>query len=91
MSQDTHIVVDIATGQTYEVPMTPAEITQRTADIQAATADSAAQQTRADKLNAARPGSAVVQKIKDGTALTATELQTVVRYLALAAIREAQQ
>jgi hypothetical protein len=91
MSQDTHIVVDIATGKTYEVPMTQAEVTQRNADIQAATADSTAQQARTDRINAARPGAAVVQKIKDGTALTATELQTVVRYLALSAMREAQQ
>jgi hypothetical protein len=90
VSQDTHIVVDSTTGQTYEVPMTAQEITQRDADQQAAAAELAAQTARTQKLNGARPPAAIVQKLKDGTALSAPELQTVVRYLALQAIREAQ-
>lgn len=39
-------------------------------------------------LAGARPGAVIIQKLKDGTALTAAELQAVVRWLALRQVRE---
>ena len=40
------------------------------------------------RLTAARPPAEIVQKIVDGTAMTASELQEVVRFLGLLALRD---
>lgn len=75
-------------GAPTTVELTPDEIAkldeQRIIDLAAA----AVEQQKDVAVAAARPGAAIVQKLKDGTALTAGELQTVVRWLALREARE---
>ena len=49
-----------------------------------------AEATAETTVKTAKPASDIVKKLQSGTALTAAELQIVVRYLALAALREAR-
>jgi len=49
----------------------------------------AAEAAETETIRQARPAAAIVQKLRDGTNLTAAELQAVVRFLALRALRGA--
>lgn len=84
----TKDVYDIDTGEVTEVEMTGAELAAYEA-ARAAEQDAATRQEQfRAALAAARPTNPLLVKIRDGTALTAAELQTVVRWLALRELRE---
>lgn len=84
------LVADGETGGVREVEKTAEEIAQDEIDRQEAAAWMQAEDARETKLRQARPANGIIAKIRDGTELTAVEMQRVVRYLALRELREAR-
>lgn len=83
-----HRIVIDALGNSVQVPLTEAEEAKLSGRRAAFDLANAAERQRDATLAAARPGAAIVQKLKDGTTLTAGEMQSVIRWLALRAARE---
>ena len=69
------------------VDLTAEELTKREALAEAERQAQLAEAAELDTIKQARPAAEIIQKLKDGINLTAAELQIVVRFLALRALR----
>lgn len=69
-------------------PLTAAEQAEIDVFRAASVADEAVRERRRQAIDGARPGAAIRQKLRDGTGLTAAEIQAAVRWLLLRELRE---
>lgn len=82
------IVIDVSTGESVVERLSDEEVTALATLAEETAARTKAAEATVTQVRQAQPGAAIVQKLRDGTALTAGELQAVVRWLALRAVRE---